>query len=283
MSTAAFLTARDWALDHLRRSGAAEEGELDLGETALALAALDRPEVDLNDYRLHLSDLARELGEIPVDENEGIGARAEALRAVLADHHGYHGDSLTYDDLKNANLISVIDRRQGLPVALGILYIHAARGQGWAAAGLNFPGHFLIRLDYRGERAILDPFNGGRSLSATDLRELLKGSGQAQPELLPEYYTPAGDRSVLIRLQNNIKLRLVEARKFEKALEVLDAMLLLAPMQPLLWEEAGVISARVGNLGKAIASLNRVIDLSPNRGQRENAAAMIRKLKTALH
>lgn len=283
MSTTAFLTTREQALERLRHAGAAADPQLDLAEIALAFAALDRPEVELDDYRAHLADLSRDVGQIPIDEDEGIGARAEALRAVLFDGHGYHGDALTYDDLANANLMRVIDRRQGLPVALGILYIHAARGQGWAAAGLNFPGHFLIRLDYRGERAILDPFNGGRSLSASDLRDLLKAAGHAQAELLPEHYAPVGDRTVLIRLQNNIKLRLVEARKFERASEVLDAMLLLAPGEPGLWEEAGVISARLGNLGKAITSLNRVIELSPSRRQREHAAALIQKLKSTLH
>ena len=65
---------------------------------------------------------------------------------ILAERHRLLGDDQTYDDLENANLISVIDRRRGLPVALSILYIHAARRQGWPVEGSNFPGHFLIRL-----------------------------------------------------------------------------------------------------------------------------------------
>ena len=42
----------------------------------------------------------------------------------------YRGDEETYDDLDNANLMRVIERRKGLPVALGILYLYAARSQG---------------------------------------------------------------------------------------------------------------------------------------------------------
>jgi len=57
-----------------------------------------------------------------------------ALTQVMAEEHGYGGDRQHYDDLQNANLIRVIDRRRGLPVALGILYLHAARAQGWRAA-----------------------------------------------------------------------------------------------------------------------------------------------------
>ncbi len=40
----------------------------------------------------------------------------------------------------------VIDRRRGLPVALAILYLHAARGQGWAADALRFTGHVVVRF-----------------------------------------------------------------------------------------------------------------------------------------
>src|SRR3546814_19645894 len=75
----------------------------------------------------------------------------------------------------NANLRRVSDRRRGLPVALGILYLHGARAQGWAICGLNFPGHFLLRLDLGAERSIIAPFNGGQPRDAVALRALLKG------------------------------------------------------------------------------------------------------------
>ena len=43
---------------------------------------------------------------------------------------------------ENANLLQVIDRRIGLPVSLGILYIHAGRAQGWAVDGAGLPRPF---------------------------------------------------------------------------------------------------------------------------------------------
>ena len=61
----------------------------------------------------------------------------------------------------------------GLPVALGILCIHAVRAQGWEMAGLNFPGHFLLRIEHLGQRAILDPYRKCAPQSASDLRALL--------------------------------------------------------------------------------------------------------------
>src|SRR3546814_13111588 len=98
--------------------------------------------------------------------DDTIAGRVAALRAVVVERHGYVGDSLTYDDLQNANLLRVIDRRKGLPVALGILMLSAAHRLGWNMVGLNFPGHFLLLLDPGGATAIPYPFEGCRSTEA---------------------------------------------------------------------------------------------------------------------
>ena len=45
------------------------------------------------------------------------------------------------------NLIQVIERRRGIPVTLGILWLHCTRVIGWPAHGLDFPGHFLLALE----------------------------------------------------------------------------------------------------------------------------------------
>ncbi len=81
--------------------------------------------------------------------------RARAyLARLLAGRCGYHGDELTYDDFANANLIRVIERRQGMPVALGVIWLHACRAVGWTAHGVDFPGHFLIALAGKGSQVV---------------------------------------------------------------------------------------------------------------------------------
>src|SRR5712692_4649195 len=115
---------------YLRELAAAASPILPIGEAALALASFERPRVPLARYRQHLATLARDVGR-----HSGAGGdladRATALNEIILLKYGYSGDELTYDDLQNANLIRVVDRRKGLPVPFGILYIHAARAQGW--------------------------------------------------------------------------------------------------------------------------------------------------------
>ena len=233
-------------------------------------------------YRDHLRVLARDVGR-HAGAAPDLAARARALNEIILLKHGYAGDDLTYDDLQNANLIRVIDRRKGLPVVLGILYIHAARAQNWATAGLGFPGHFLVRLDDAAERLIIDPFHGGRICAAAELRELLKATVGAESELLPEHYAPVPDRDVLLRLQNNLKARLLQAQRWERALAVIDSMLLLAPDQAELWREAGALQTRLGNLRAALASFEAFIARSPDGAARHQAAALMQQLKSKMN
>ena len=268
----------------LRGIGAAPAAPFDIGAAALALSALARPGLDLAPYRHQLAILVRQVAEEavrPPGAAAGDPARRQvsALNAVLIDRYGYEGDRVTYDDLDNCDLTRVIDRRRGLPVALGVLWMHAARGQGWIMVGLAFPGHFLLRLGDGQTSTILDPFDGGRIHDAASLRSLIKSTIAPDAELQPAHYAVVADRDVLLRLENNIKLRLIRDGRLNEAAEVLERMLLFAPDQAPLWREAGLVHARLGNLRHAAAALQTFIDLAPGPEERRQVAQILRDLK----
>jgi regulator of sirC expression with transglutaminase-like and TPR domain len=267
---------------YLRDLAARSSPILPIGEAALALASFERPRVSLVRYRQHLATIARDVGRHSSAGGD-LAARARALNDILLLKYGYSGDELTYDDLQNANLMRVVDRRKGLPVALGILYLHAARAQGWDSVGLGFPGHFLVRLTEGAERVILDPFHGGRVCDAATLRELLKAMAGQEVELAPEHYAPVADRDVLLRLQNNVKSRLLQAGQHERALRVVETMLLLAPDLAELWQEAGLLNARLGNLRAGANALEEFIIRAPEGSARHQAAALLQQLKSKLN
>ncbi|WP_282604725.1 SirB1 family protein [Pelagibius sp. Alg239-R121] len=269
----------------LRRIGGQADDEIDLAEAALFLAALDRPRVSLDRYRHHLTVLARDTKQAFENrtQEDSLSARMEALKAVIFDQHAYRGDSLNYDDLQNANLMRVIDRQKGLPVALGILYIHCARAQGWKIEGLNFPGHFLLRMDAGDDRSIVDPFHGGAERSTAELRAMLKAIGGPEAELRPEHYRPAENRMVLKRLQDNIKVRLLRQHQIREALEVVETMLMFAPAEANLWREAGILHADQENLRAAILALEQCLSLSTSPNARHEAAALLQQLKSNLN
>ena len=272
----------DQCARYLRELAALDSQVLPIGEAALALASFERPRIALARYRQHLAVLARDLGR-HAGATGDLEERAQALNEIILLKHGYSGDELNYDDLQNANLMRVVDRRKGLPVALGILYLHTARAQGWDSVGLAFPGHFLIRLAEGAERLILDPFHSGRICAAAELRELLKAMAGQEIELSPEHYAPVSDRDVLLRLQNNLKSRLLQAGRYERALGVVETMLMLAPDLVELWQEAGLLHARQGNIRAAVNAIQEFVIRAPEGTARHQAAAVLQQLKAKLN
>ena len=269
-------------LNALEAVGRQPDEMIDLAEAALLLGALDYPETDLASYRRHLAALASNLADTAAQERETLDGRVAALTHVLAEQHGYTGDRRTYDDLQNANLIRVIDRRKGLPVALGILYIHTARAQGWRASGINFPGHFLISVEDDEERIILDPFEGGMQVDLARLQLMLKTALGADAELQPEYYASMTNRGVLLRLQNNIKKRVLDTGDSARGAAVIDGMLAVAPEIPDLWREAAELRAELGEMRSALTALDRLLLLSDDT-HRSEAMALRRTIATRIN
>ena len=282
MAIVSSLASRVETVGRLAALGHCPDSAIDLAEAALALASLDRPDADLDAYRRHLQAIAAAVGEAHAGFGaDALDSRCQALTAVLVEREGYHGDRATYDDLANANLMTVIDRRRGLPVALGILYIDAGRRQGWQIEGINFPGHFLVRLDHEGERALIDPFGEGERIDIADLRTLVRLGGGG--ELMPQHYAPLGSRGILLRLENNIKQRLIGARELERAVEIVERMLLIAPEEPHLLREAGLLHRGLGNLKAALGHFERLVALDADGRVRREAGRLIEELRGRMH
>lgn len=173
--TGAILAEARAALD---AAGRLPDSEVEIGTTALQLARIDAPQADWQAGRVFLSGLARQAMAAALDNRAADAGDGEQRRLVLAGvvHHalGFRGDSQTHDDLANANLLRVIERRRGLPVALGVLWLRAAEALGWEAYGVDFPGRFLLALRSDAGPVVADVFDGGARLEARGLRALIR-------------------------------------------------------------------------------------------------------------
>jgi len=278
------LAATDTAAQLARLRELCADGErIDLLNAALILSVLQRDEaIDLAPLQSHVAAIEAALADLV----HRRGASPERLGEVIAQAYGYRGDSETYDDLQNADVARVLERRKGLPVALAILYLHVARTQGWDAEGLAFPGHFLIRVEIDGARHVLDPFNDGQAVEAPALRSLLQRVLGPEANLAPEHFDPVPDRDVLLRLENNVRLRLAKREDWAATARSLDRMLTIAPDKPELLFESGQINARLDKRRAAIASFERFLateaaKADPVLGQR--ASALLQELRRGLN
>lgn len=276
-------------IKELEERGTLPEEDIGLADTALLMAAVNYPGLSLDRYRHHLSRLAEETSArhaalTAAGEADTLEARNETLRQVLCVANGYAGDVEKYDDLQNADLIRVIDRRKGMPISLAILYLHAARAQGWEAHGLNFPGHFVVRIDdASGHRLIVDPFSGCAVLQAADLRRFVKSALGPQAELSASFYEPAGNRAILLRLQNNIKTRLIQGEDYEGALRAVNLMKAVDPHEFRLLLDEGVLCARTNRPQEAATALEGYIAVAPHERDRHDAALLLQQIRQLLN
>ncbi len=272
----------------LNNLGQVEDEKIDLGLCALALAGVTMSERSLERYWHHLIKLKNEVQDrhkelITNGSEDDSKTQLAALKHIIADKYGYDGDKEHYDNLQNANLAHVIDRRLGMPIALSILYIHIGQQQGWNVFALNFPAHVVCAIEYQGERLLFDPFNQCRLLNASDLREYLKTLVHSKAELSPQYYNRASNRDLLIRLQNNIKLRQIEAEDYESAVQTVEMMRKIDPTDYHLLFDAGILYARIEKPLAAMRALENYIDASTNQREREEALAILSQIKTILN
>lgn len=278
------------ALRILRRAGETSEQDLPLGEVALALAALEKPGEKIDPYRQHLAALVEQV------RLEGPASRLEdqlrLIRRVLVVQHKYQGDDNHADDARANNLMDVIDRRRGSPVALGIIYLHVASALGWAMTGLDLTGHFLLRLSARDGQVVIDPFRAGQTCQIEEASEYLfdeeedfedEFEAPTALDLSSELLRPLDKREVLLRLQHSVKRRLLSHDRVDTAITVLQGMILFAPRSQELWRELGYLQAERGHIRAAITALEVVKDLTPEPIPQPQTEGMLRELRWRLN
>lgn len=268
---------------YIKTIGEKDESEIDMAESALALACLDHPGISIDKYRNHFKKIVeavRHNYETDVkDEPDTAELRARILHDVLVGEFEYSGDENTYNDLQNGNIIRLIDRRMGFPIALGILYLHAGLSMGWDICGLQFPGHFLLRLSKDSERVIIDPFYARYNLDAAELRELLKDILGPEAELSHEFYDTVSKQDILIRLQNNLKIRLIENEDYQKALDVVQTMINIHPEEFRLLLDSGVLLAKLGHKKQAVDELEDYVTHLPDGLEKFETQELIKQIK----
>ena len=232
---------RSEAEDALADLGRREDDAFPLLEAALLCALHEDPDRDPEPVRA-----LTKAGCAKLKERLATESPEEALAEAMSGDLRFTGDVLTYDDPANADIITVCERRKGLPVALGVLYIDAARHCGLPVAGVDFPGHFLLRIESEEGPLALDPFSEGRVVLPSELirRALRTGLTPAVADRLDVLMEPVKDRAVVLRLENNIYARAFRAGDHARAERSALRRALLDPADHRPWID--VAAAREG-------------------------------------
>jgi regulator of sirC expression with transglutaminase-like and TPR domain len=218
-----------------------------LDYAALLIGAWDYPERDVDTYREQLDSIASFAAPEVTKASGGIG-RARAISDCLFERLGFCGNTDDYYDPRNSFLACVLDRRTGIPISLSVLYLEVARRVGVLAQGVNFPGHFLVRVAIEDAWLFLDPFAGGRALTPADLEALLKKTTSPDAVLEPSVIAAASKRQILARMLVNLAGIYGRQGDLVRSLDVLERLAVLEPNNPRITRDLSQLRERVDGL-----------------------------------
>jgi regulator of sirC expression with transglutaminase-like and TPR domain len=259
-------------------AAAAPEAELDLAAAALLIAAEEYPQLPVDAYLHRLDALAERVKDRLADETAPLVVLQE-LNRVLFREERYRGNLAAYYDPRNSYLNDVLDRRLGIPITLGLLYLEVGWRLGLPLAGVNFPGHFLVRYGGEALELLGDPFEGGALRFPDQAQELVDRVYGGLVPLRDEFLRPASKKDMLVRLLSNLKGIHLNGRDDVRALAAIDRILLLRPGAPAEVRDRGLVLARSGRVGEAIADLGRYLDTTPGAPDARRVRRMIEELE----
>ena len=246
------------------------EEKIDLGRAALTIALPDYPELDLEACLVRLDLLAQDVAD-RLGPDAGAFRALAALNHVLFAQHGFRGNREDYFDPKNSFLNEVLERKQGIPITLSVLYMEVAGRVGLKIDGVGFPGHFLVKCAAGGEEIIIDPFNGGEIKSRSDLERLLFQAAGGGVGLRDEMLATTSKKNILRRMLANLKMIYMSRADWLKCLAALDRLLIVYPDSAEELRERGAVYLKLDCFPQARADLESYLRIRPDA---EDAAAV---------
>jgi regulator of sirC expression with transglutaminase-like and TPR domain len=268
--------------DELQRAVNAPGEEL--GPAALAIARVEYPSLDAAAYLRALDRMGREasarLGTGSVRPPDAVGA----LNEYVYDEQGFRGNRERYDDPRNSFLNEVLERKTGIPISLAVVYLEIARRTGVRIVGVNFPGHFLLRVPENtgdpgatslttpgDEVLIIDPFHGGARLSESDCRQLLRQHVGEEAAFDASLLEPATRHDIVVRMLVNLKRLYVRMRSFPQARFISDLLLTIDPSAIAELRDRGLLAYHLEDFAAALRDLEAYLRLLPRRAHVEEA------------
>ena len=252
----------------------AKSPDPDLATAALFIARLEYPQLDASRYLDQLDQMGSaaldRLGP-PSSEVDPL-ERVEALNTYLYYEQGFAGNEIRYDDPRDSFLNEVLDRRSGIPITLALVYIEVARRAGVPVDGVNFPGHFLLRLrrltDTTSNQTdlIVDPFHGGAILSETDCRRLLRDHVGDEAAFDPRLLMRATKQQILVRMLVNLKRIYVGMRSFPQGRAITELLLALSPSALTELRDRGLLAYHMNDFACALRDLEAYLRFT-SRGE----------------
>jgi len=247
-----------------------------LVEKCLKLAqTLEYPDLSINEYVQKLNSMGKTL-QASLSDVRNPTYLISMLNEHMFDILGFAGEQDDYYNPKNNFLNVVIDKKRGIPITLSIIYAEIAKHIGLDLRLVGFPSHVLVKYS---EEMILDPYGRGRLLTIDDLQDILDRNYGGGVQFLPEFLNETEHEKILIRIVRNLKNSYTQSFNYNMAMHCINMILAVEPDYPEEIRDMGIIESRLLHHNRAIKSLNKYLELSPEAEDADFVLDLIRSIK----
>lgn len=240
-------------------------GEVSLAEGALLIAADEYQDLDVDGYLGRIDEMGQALRK-RLRRDISATESLIALNRYFFDELGFSGNSDDYYDPKNSFLNEVIDRRLGIPITLGVLYIEIGRRIGLRLEGVSFPSHFLVKCMLRDGAIIIDPYARGASLGLDDLQarlQTLASDVELDAALAASLLAAASPNDIFARMLNNLRGIYLQTGERVKALSASNRIIALMPEAAEEFRDRGELYAQLECFRPAVCDFRQYLTLRP--------------------
>ena len=235
-----------------------DEDSLSLLEAAASIAQDVYPDLDLHLVLDEVDLLAAKL-------QRRIATDSPDLQKLLALNHffyrelGFAGNINDYYDPQNSYIHAVLRTRRGIPISLAVLWLELAERIRLPAAGVGFPGHFMLKISLDAGQVVIDPMTG-QSLTREDLMDRLGGAhmqlfGTEEEVPMGLFLQAASGSEILERMLRNLREIHASAQRHERELAVINRLLVLLPESWSDYRERAQVQLQLGQIDAALADL----------------------------
>ncbi len=134
-------------------------------------------------------------------QKSGMPQDPLSLSDFLFVEEGIQGARFEYENPQHFDLPGVIDRRLGIPVSLGCLYVLVGRRLGYSVGGTRWPGHFFAYAQVNDVTYMVDPYHHGFCTPESSFLRMQGPSWEAARQILAR---PASTGYLVRRVIHNL-------------------------------------------------------------------------------
>ena len=244
---------------------ACDDAAIHLAEAALLIAAEESRDLDVAAYLVRLDDMAAALKR-RLRPDISHADTIIALNRFLFDEQGFAGDAANYYDVRNSFLNEVLDRKRGIPITLGVVYLEIGRRIGLPVQGVSFPAHFLVKCALREGTVVLDPYARGASLGFDELRQrvkALRNGVMPTRSMVTDMLAAASNKEIIMRILRNLKGIYQHHKEWAKALRAADRIISVMPGMAEEYRDRGMIYLNLECFRAALFDLQAYLAMLP--------------------